>query len=509
VYPQQTKNAETLFGQVDRRSLVSDSRLWTILGGVILALTVLFALCGSDQLLLVALGLLAVIVSFFAIRLCVRVPSWLLFALVLEEVLPYLNIIPLDPNARWVVRYPLLLPLTIPTVWSAIRTGVIRGWFKGYAAFLVWCAVTVAYSEVLTVSLGRLIPIILIFTALLVVVESVKSAADVQKLLGRFILGCALLQIIVVIAWLVLPASSSWFEEEGLLRFAGVFGSANELGALSMVTILAGIAHWSATSGMRRLLLGICIAVAVMLGAMADSRTVFIAITVGLVAYCVWKYRAIGAIAALISVCVLLVLLTRLAPAYLDRDITTMTGRTEAWNFEIIKLKQAPLLGYGFDLEGEIFQDRYFQNWETFWDGGANTPLHNSYLSVAIGCGVPALLALLVIVSWPWICLMRGDRDAWELKPLFFLIMIPMLVLGAQESGLGEPRYLKGILFFLGWMLAERYRQVQNPASARRQVQVHEQDGRERRGLAEVLLWQGGEKAPESRRWFDFDHIAK
>ncbi len=490
----------------------SDSRLWVLAGGALVALTILSALCGSNGLLLVALGLLGLIVSFFAVRVCIRDPSWLLFALVLEEVLPYLNIIPLDPNARWVIRYPLLLPLTIPTAWSVVRTGVInRGWFKGYALFILWCAITITYSEVPAISLGRLIPVGLVFAALIVVVESVQSEADVQKLLGRFILGCGILQLLVVVVWMTQPSDSTWFEEEGLFRFAGIFGSANELGALSMVTIIAGIAHWNAAIGRgRRLLLGLLITMAVMFGAMADSRTAFIAITVGLIAYCIWKYRAIGALLVLSSVCTLLVLLMSVAPEYLNRDVTTMTGRAEAWTFEIIKLKQAPVLGYGYDVEGEIFQDRHFPNWETFWNGGPNTALHNSYLSVAIGCGIPAMLVLLVILMAPWIWLMREDEDAWKLKPLFFLILIPMLVLGAQESGLAEPRYLKGILFFLSWMLVERYRQAKVSVSSQRSLDEQRDDHQpSARALGDGLIWDADPKIARAPAWFDFDGLTK
>jgi O-antigen ligase len=442
-----------------------------VIFGLVVGLVVLSVLAGSYKVASVPLIIGAVIATFFAIRLCYRDTSWLLFALVLEEVVPYLNSISADPNARWVIRYPILLPLTIPAAWLAIKRGAFRrGYFLAYALFLGWCAITISYSEVPAISLGRLIPEVLVFAALLVVVESVKSASDVRRLFDRFLLACGFLLMIVAVSWISLPSDVTWIEEEGMRRFGGAFSTPNDLGAVCMVTIIAGIVQWNSTHGSKRLLLGICMAFAVLFGAMADSRTVFLALIVGIVAYSVWRYRAIGAIVAFAILCALFFFVWSFAPQYLNRDVTTATGRTEVWSFELVKIRQAPILGYGFSVEGQIFQDLHFPNWETFWNAGPNSSLHNSYLSLAISCGIPATIACLLILIWPWVSLMRSEKDPWNLKPLIFFILIPMLVLGTDESGLTEPRYVKGILFFLGWMLVERWRQMEDSTAAHRVV---------------------------------------
>jgi hypothetical protein len=76
---------------------------------------------------------------------------------------------------------------------------------------------------------------------------------------------------------------------------------------------------------------------------------------------------------------------------------------------------------------------------------------------MAIGIGIPATVAWFVIIMFPWIPLIRGD-DPWNLRPLFFFVIIPTFICGTAESVLGEARYPQGILFFASWMLAERYR---------------------------------------------------
>src|SRR5262249_36762958 len=125
---------------------------------------------------------------------------------------------------------------------------------------------------------------------------------------------------------------------------------------------------------------------------------------------------------------------------------------------ELLKLKEAPLAGYGYDIEGQIFQDRRFTSWEEVWDAGPASSLHNGYLSMAIGIGIPATIAWIVIVLAPWAWLMRRESDPWNLKPLLFLVIVPTFICGTAESVLGDPHNPLGILFFIGWMLAERYR---------------------------------------------------
>jgi hypothetical protein len=39
---------------------------------------------------------------------------------------------------------------------------------------------------------------------------------------------------------------------------------------------------------------------------------------------------------------------------------------------------------------------------------------------------------------------------------MFFLVVVPALVLALSESGIAEPRYPEGLLVFLAWIVAER-----------------------------------------------------
>jgi hypothetical protein len=53
--------------------------------------------------------------------------------------------------------------------------------------------------------------------------------------------------------------------------------------------------------------------------------------------------------------------------------------------------------------------------------------------------------------------LWRKD-DPWNLKQLFFLIVVPFLILNFTESTVGDCRYAVGMIATLCWALAERQR---------------------------------------------------
>src|SRR5579885_1492830 len=449
-------------------------------GSLLLAAATLIVLDSPSRMVALApLGLLGLIGVAWCVRLTLIDPLWLIFALTLEETLPYANLIPADPTSRWWLRYPLLLALCIPALPALWRSELIRrGGFKAFGFFFGWGALTLAWSLDPGVSAGRLLPAILLFGTLTVAVEAMHEPEDVQRFLGRFLLGCGLLLLLLALTATVFPVNVfhegedpprgiyNWIQDDsGILRFCGIFGAPNEVGALAVATAGAGLSYlYIAGRAVRtRITLAVfgCIAAGFAFAVMADSRSSILVILIGIAGYAVWRYRMRGAlwcVAAIAAALAAYLALSAGQSSYVTRDVTTLTGRTEAWQYELTKVRQNPIFGYGYSVEGAIFEDRYFPNWEKFWNRGAKTPLHNGYLSVAVGLGLPALLFWLAIFMRPWIALFRRRDDPWNLKPIFFFVVLPMLLMGIDESGVAEPRYVKGLLLFACWMMAERRR---------------------------------------------------
>lgn len=472
----------------------AENSTYRIVAAAMSAIVLVIFLCpAGNQTRIVMLAVGGAIAIICGVTLAYRSPAWLLVALIAEETLPYLNIIPLDPQSRWFLRYPLLLPLCLPSLWVMWKSHVIQDRsFRLPILFFVWGAVTVVYSLNPIISMGRLVPDFLVFTTLAVAALNVKDADDVQEILAKFLIGCAILQFFTVVAWFCFPANLTHvIDDQGLLRFTGVGTDANAVGSLMLATVGAGIAHWPATRGRPRAVLAATMVSSVIFAILADSRSETGAALIACAAYAIWNYRLKGAVICAAVLTLGIAAYTALGPSvqiYLNRDVTTLTGRTEAWHFELIKLRQRPFLGYGYEVEGEIFQDRFFTNWQEFWDQGVNTALHDSYLTIAIGMGLPALALWLYVFILPWVAIFRATADPWNLRPLGLMVILPALLLGIDESGLSEPRSIRGLLVFMSWILALRYQSV---CAMRTNALTHLTQSGWRRALSGIAILTG------------------
>ncbi len=413
-----------------------------------------------------------------------RNPLRLVPALVLVEALPYVNLIPLDPEKRWWLHYPLLLAFCLPAIAAAYHRGVVRE--RYLAVFLVyfgWAAVSVIYSLDPLISAGRLVPAVLLFAALAAVSLSTACATDVDAVLWGFLAGCGVLLCLTAFAAVALPrrvfveggtwtgawravhdatGMYTWIRDtSGIDRFEGVFYSPNVVGSLAFLSIGVALSIWGRATRRQRVVLAFSILAGAVFDLMADSRSPAVALAIGAGAYLLWRYRARGMlVCAAVALAGALVYgaLGATAKLGVSRDVTTLTGRTLAWKFELRKILERPFTGYGYDVEGAIFKDPRFPSWDSFWSQGPDTSTHEGYLSIAVGLGVPALVFWLCIMLRPWIALLRRPGDPWNLKPLFFFLILPSFCRAFAEAGIGDVHRMDGIMFYLLWMIAERQR---------------------------------------------------
>jgi O-antigen ligase len=263
-----------------------------------------------------------------------------------------------------------------------------------------------------------------------------------------------------------------------LVRFCGFLGQPNAIGALMLSTCSAGLITWNFTHRRRRVLVAVVMACSIFLALMADSRSNFIGLAIGIGTFTLWKYRFRGFVACVAVMALLAAIYStvgRVGRTYVNRDIDTFTGRTTMWSFELKKLGERPLTGYGYDNEGAIFNDRRYPDWNI--TEGSNMALHNSYLALAVDLGLPALAFWSVVFLTPWISLFRRREDEWGLKPIFFIAIVPALTVSLVESGLAEPRYLGGLLVYLCWLLAECYRLALRDREASQRSKVQDSAG--------------------------------
>jgi len=198
------------------------------------------------------------------------------------------------------------------------------------------------------------------------------------------------------------------------------------------------------------------------------------AMVIGLTLFFLWKYRWRGILlVAGLTVAAAFVIMLKLDDVrpYLARgNVSTLTGRTEIWNYAMDQIKEAPILGHGYEVEGEIFQLRHFPLWWGPWEDGPHSSIHENYLDHMVGVGIPATLLWLFVMLRPWVALLKRDEDPWGLKPLAFMIAVPCFILNFTESA-GDVGSCHGLIFMLCWALAERAR-MQALETAKREREI-------------------------------------
>jgi hypothetical protein len=419
-------------------------------------------------------GLVCVIAAFVY---TIRHRDAVIIAVLLTEMLSANVFMPegVSTAIRYGLNFIFCAPL-VPVLW---RSGLMwQGSFRLLLLYFAWCLITVTYSLVPIYSLGRLLSSFLLVSAVSVLALEVSDEEDIARLLRNFLIGCSLLVAVLAAAYVLLPHDISFASPDavdangnpipgvisessgGIARFVGIFTQPNEVGALVLVTVGVGVAYWMSAPKRTKIVLVPVMIVALVLGVLSDSRTSMGAMVIGLSLFCLWKYRWRGILVGAGAVTVAaFVLMLGNARTYLERgDVSTLTGRTEVWKYAIEQIEESPLLGYGYQVEGAIYDLRHFPLWYGPWDEGPRSSIHENYLGHMVGVGIPATLFWLFVLLRPWVALFRRDEDPWGLKRLAFLVVIPTLIVNFAESGAGDCSYCDGLIFMLCWALAERAR---------------------------------------------------
>jgi O-Antigen ligase len=420
---------------------------------------------------IVLVGVAAVAALPWVVYQASRHPSYLLIVFAVIEAVTASSLISgSDKPIGAFIRYPLGFLFVLPFLRTLWNSGILtKGGFRDYAIYLAWAMISASYSILPGVSFTRAIAATLPFCAFCVIATEVRSGEDARRMMGVLLAGCGIVVAMNYVA-LLFPVEMTWQPDpdSGLLRFAGYFTEPNELGALVLATLGAGFCYWPIASPSKKVLAALTMIGAVVQCAMADSRSPLVAIAIGCAVHLPFKYRLKGvlAVVALFGIFYYVASAVPSMRIYFDRgDIASFTGRQEAWDFAVRRVKDNPILGYGYEVEGQILKSQYFSGWDEVWNLGYQTSLHDGYVSRAISLGVPAMLFWLFLTLRPAIsCLFRG-RDPWRLRSVVPLALLPVLILNFTES-ISDFRSFSGVLMALSWAILERERLFANAEAA-------------------------------------------
>jgi exopolysaccharide production protein ExoQ len=250
------------------------------------------------------------------------------------------------------------------------------------------------------------------------------------------------------------------YENAAVLRLGGIFGNANQVGEIAALALLLGFVAWfdlRARRGWLLLLVAAPVCAACLL--LSQSRSSMLGLAAGVAVVVLRRFPllllpAIGTTAALGAIVHVYpnavdVLIGLVARSGNVAQVTTLTGRTEIWQFVLSAIAKAPVLGYGFASTKELIPAGH-----AFAYGWTTTSAHNLWLQAWVTTGAVGLL--LIVIS------QLAALKALVGKPLAVRdgVLAFVLFTGPLEAGPVGPT-VSTLTFVWLWATAMSLRQTQ------------------------------------------------
>ena len=302
--------------------------------------------------------------------------------------------------------------------------------------FLVYCAVSICWSDYADVAFKRWIKFLGDYVVVLVVLTDSNQLCAIKRVLAR--VGFLLLPISVLLIKYYPEVGRAYASHwEGTVYYVGVASDKNMLGMTCMVFGLASV--WCFLQellrheGARRIRIliahGTILAIVVWLFRVANSMTSLSCFIMASTLLVATSFRRLAAKPWLVHLLILTMLSLSVSALFLDvgsrfvenfgRD-QTLTGRTELWG-QLLKLSTNPILGTGFESFwlGQRLETLWSINW---WHPNES---HNGYLEVYLNLGWigVGLLAMILVNGYRSVIrFLSRDPEAGPLALAYFFV---------------------------------------------------------------------------------------
>ncbi|MGE5399297.1 MAG: O-antigen ligase family protein [Ignavibacteriales bacterium] len=337
-----------------------------------------------------------------------------------------------------------------------VNQGRVPVHFMLLGIFLLLAVASTGYSIDQNFTFIRSISFIAIAGFLLGLDSWLEGQEQFDKALNVLFYFVAFCTIVNIIAMAVMPGRVWWWEAEE--RFIGLWDQPNTTGAFFMVSYPVLLWKFPRTESIygKVFIVGISIAI-LFLHFLTGSRTSILLACAGLILWFLVQKKYIRTGLIVTASVMFLLLLVQFKPQGFQREgaesITDLTGRDEFWQGAKILISEKPLAGYGYSVEGKVWEDaRFYNEKNSLWTGNSRNSLHNGYISVAIGVGVIALLlwiAILLIPLWHAVYLPAGSYKAF-----FISILVIILLSNFVETAITGGNSIDSAFFWIVWVMA-------------------------------------------------------
>lgn len=329
--------------------------------------------------------------------------------------------------------------------------------FKVLGLFILYALISVSYSIDTTYSLVRSLEFLAFFGFLIGLHHWMNDRGDMDKVLSMIFTVLTIYILVNALSLVVFPERAWSFTYPD--RFEGFTTHPNSMGELCMITCPFALWMFSRTSSISMRVFTLCIlGAATVMQVMTGSRSTLVGTAL---CYILWSVLAKKKVLAVIVTLALIgagSFLISNKPASLARhdssSITSVTGRDELWQGCIVLIKERPIMGYGYAVGGKIWEDPRFQSQVRLLSGSSRTSLHNGYLDMIIGLGIPGFLLWMVFLALASIkALFQPASDA---RTCFLIIIAQTLFVNMFETTFVGSRGLGSVIVMISLIMASR-----------------------------------------------------
>lgn len=262
--------------------------------------------------------------------------------------------------------------------------------------------------------------------------------------------------VIMHLLSLGIPGRSFWWKQP---RFIGFSNHPQQLGAFFMVAYPIILWKTKSEKQRERLFAYMILTISIVLHLLTATRSPMFAAVLGILILFLLQRKFLNILMLSLFTVIAFFLMTQLNPEGLKRSesnkMTDLTGRGEYWEGGMLMLSQKPLLGYGYSADGKIFdRQRLFYFGDHLGAPTSSQPLHNGYLSTAVGLGAIGLLLWLIVLTYPFYRL-TSFKDFPE-KPYLISIMAMVLITNFSDQNLTGYATIGDTFFWTAWLLASK-----------------------------------------------------
>lgn len=280
-----------------------------------------------------------------------------------------------------------------------------------------------------------------------------QENGNLKKAMNSLFVLASIIILATLAGTVAVPSRVWWWK---LPRLVGLWEHPNTFGSFCMLTYPILLWKFYTIKSKNKYFILLLIFINMGLHILTGSRTTLLASSAGVLVWLLLEKNWVKLFSLGIALGIFLVSLLYFAPSSFKRnetsEITDLSSREDIWKSAEIFIKEKPIFGYGYGVEGKIFQDELKVDLEgSFIERNVRQSLHNGYLSLLVGVGIVGLILWLLTLTFPFIFSITSVFSPE--KAYAYFTFATVIITNFVESALTGYSLPSDIFYWLAWTI--------------------------------------------------------